>query len=65
MFLAQMMSHMFAGLSTDGLFSGGQAEQVYRSMLMNEYGRIAAGSGGIGIADQVMSEILKTQEIDG
>lgn len=62
-FLAQMMSHMFAGISTDGLFSGGQAEQVYRSMMMNEYGRIATASGGLGIADRVMSEILKLQEI--
>ena len=62
-FLAQMMSHMFAGISTDGPFSGGQAEQVYRSMMMNEYGRIATASGGLGIADQVMSEILKLQEI--
>lgn len=62
-FLAQMMAHMFEGISTDGLFSGGQAEQVYRSILVNEYGRIAAKSGGLGIADQVMSEILKIQEV--
>ncbi len=62
-FIAQMMSHMFAGISTDGPFSGGQAEQVYRSMMVNEYGRLATASGGIGIADQVMSEILKLQEV--
>ena len=62
-FLAQMMAHMFEGISTDGPFSGGQAEQVYRSLLTNEYGRLAARNGGIGIADQVMSEILKIQEI--
>ena len=62
-FLSQMMAHMFEGISTDGPFSGGQAEKVYRSMLMNEYGRLAAGSGGFGIADRVMSEILKIQEV--
>ncbi len=62
-FLAQMMAHMFEGISTDGPFSGGQAEQVYRSMLVNEYGRIASRSGGFGIADHVMSEILKIQEV--
>ena len=61
-FLAQMMAPMFEGISTDGPFGGGQAEKVYRSMLMNEYGRIATRSGGLGIADQVMSEILKIQE---
>lgn len=61
-FLAQMMAHMFEGISTDGPFGGGQAEQVYRSLLTNEYGRLATASGGLGIADQVMSEILKIQE---
>ena len=62
-FISQMMSHMFAGISTDGPFSGGQAEQVYRSMMVNEYGRLAIASGGLGIADQVMSEILRLQEV--
>ena len=64
-FLAQMMAHMFEGISTDGPFGGGQAEQVYRSLLTNEYGRLATASGGLGIADQVMSEILKIQEAQG
>lgn len=63
-FLAQMMAHMFEGISTDGPFSGGQAEQVYRTLLTNEYGRLASGAGGLGIADQVMSEILRIQEAE-
>ncbi|MEE8271054.1 MAG: rod-binding protein [Alphaproteobacteria bacterium] len=62
-FLAQMLSHMFAGIDTDGPFGGGHAEQIFRSMMVNEYGRIAAQSGGLGIADQVMAEILKVQEV--
>ena len=64
-FLSQMLSHMVAGIETDGPFGGGQAEEVFRSLLVNEYGRLATAGGGIGIADQVMSEILRTQEIEG
>ena len=61
-FLAQMMAHMFEGISTDGPFSGGQAEQVYRTLLTTAYGRLASSGGGLGIADQVMAEILRIQE---
>ncbi|NNG04286.1 MAG: chemotactic signal-response protein chel [Inquilinus sp.] len=63
-FLSQMLSHMVSGIATDGPFGGGQAEEVYRSLLVNEYGRLAAAGGGIGIADQVMAEILRTQEVE-
>ena len=62
-FLAQMMGPMFQGLSTQGPFGGGHAEEVYRSLLIDEYGKLIAKTGGVGIADQVMAEILKTQEI--
>ncbi|MGP1396861.1 MAG: rod-binding protein [Inquilinaceae bacterium] len=62
-FLSQMLGHMFAGVETDGMFGGGEAEKVYRSLLVDEYGKAMSRSGGIGIADQVMAEILKVQEI--
>ena len=62
-FLSQMFDTMFAGLRTDGPFGGGQAEQVYRSLLSQEFGRVVARNGGIGIADYVQREILKLQEV--
>ncbi len=61
-FLTTFVEQMFSGLDTDGLFGGGHAEKTYRSMLSQEYGRSIAESGGIGITDQVYSEILKAQE---
>lgn len=61
-FLSQMLGHMFAGLPTDGPFGGGPAEATYRSLMINEYGKQIARAGGIGLADQVMTEILKLQE---
>ena len=63
-FLAQMTGYMFSGIPTDGPMGGGQAETIYRSLLNDEYGKALSRTGGIGIADEVYSEILKLQEID-
>lgn len=62
-FLAQMLSPMFETLGTDGMFGGGSGERVYRSLLVEEYGKAIASSGGVGIADQVEQEMLKLQEV--
>ena len=62
-FLWQVFDGMFAGIPTDGPFGGGQAEQVYRSLLTQEFGRFVAKSGGVGIADAVQREMLKLQEV--
>ena len=61
-FLGQMLAPMFQGLETEGMFGGGSAERVYRSMMVQEYGRAMASNGGIGIADAVQREILRMQE---
>lgn len=61
-FISQFLENMFAGIRTDGMFGGGQGENVYRSMLMQEYGKTIAAQGGIGIADSVYRSILQVQE---
>jgi peptidoglycan hydrolase FlgJ len=61
-FLSQMVSYMFAGIKTNEMFGGGAGEDIYRSMMSQEYGKTLARSGGIGIADQVMREIIRIQE---
>lgn len=61
-FLSQVFENMFAGVGTDSLFGGGNGETVYRSLLLQQYSKVAAKSGGIGIADAVQREILRTQE---
>ena len=62
-FLAQMFAPMFETVETDSLFGGGPGERVYRSLLVEEYGKAIARAGGVGIADQVEREILKLQEV--
>jgi Rod binding domain-containing protein len=61
-FLSQVFENMFSGVDTDSMFGGGHAEQIYRSLLLQQYSKVAAKSGGIGIADAVQREILRAQE---
>lgn len=62
-FLSQVLQPMFAGLDTAPPFGGGAAEKVWQSLLVDQYGKSMAESGGIGIADSVQREILRAQEI--
>ena len=61
-FLTTYIGQMFSGLSTDGPFGGGYGEKVYRDMMTEQYAKSTAAAGGVGIADQVYSEILRMQE---
>ena len=61
-FIAQMMAPMFQGLETDELFGGGPGEDIYRSVLVEEYGKSIARAGGIGLSDAIQQEILRLQE---
>ena len=62
-FFSQSFETIFGNMSANSLFGGGSGETVYRSLLTQEYGKIAARSGGLGIADAVQREILRLQEV--
>ena len=62
-FLSQMLQHMFAGVDMNPE-SDAPGEDIYKSMMVDEYGKILARSGGIGVADYVKREMLKLQEIE-
>ena len=61
-FLAQMLKPMFAGLSTEAPFGGGEAEGTWRGFLVEAMARQTVKAGGIGLADQVVAQMLKMQE---
>lgn len=61
-FISSMFQSMFKGLKTDETFGGGQGEEMFRSLLVDQYGKEMTKSGGIGLADTVYSEIIKLQE---
>lgn len=62
-FLSQMLAPMFETLEEDPFFGGGPGEQMYRSLLVEEYGKILAKTGGVGLADQLQQELIRLQEI--
>jgi peptidoglycan hydrolase FlgJ len=61
MFIAEMMKPMFEGISTEAPFGGGKGEEIFRGMLMQEYGKSLAETGGIGIARSVKAELIRAQ----
>jgi Rod binding domain-containing protein len=62
-FLGQFTAIVFAGIKSDGPFGGGPSEDIFKSLLAEEYGKALAKSGNFGIADSVYREIIKSQEV--
>lgn len=62
-FLSESLRLLFQDIEVDPLFGGGTAEEMYRDMLLNEYGNILTERGGIGIADHVTAQLLQLQEV--
>jgi len=62
-FLGQMLQPMFKSLSSEPPFGGGHAEEVWRSLLVDEYGKMMAASGRTGISDAVLRTMLSQQEV--
>jgi Rod binding domain-containing protein len=61
-FLSQMLKPMFEGLSTEAPFGGGEAEGTWRGFLVEAMAKQTVRGGGIGLADQVVAEMLRMQE---
>ncbi|MEH3147496.1 MAG: rod-binding protein [Methylobacterium frigidaeris] len=66
MFLSQTLDQLASSQGTEGpLGENGTGGGVYRSMLNQEYAQSIVKSGGVGIGDQVMREMLRMQEVGG
>ncbi len=61
-FLNTLVSEMFTSIDTDSEFGGGFGEETWRSMQSEQFAAALAKSGGIGIADQIMANLLTAQE---
>ncbi|HOO49806.1 MAG TPA: rod-binding protein [Alphaproteobacteria bacterium] len=61
-FISEMLKPMFEMIDVDDTFGGGKGEEVFRGMMVQEYGKIIANQGGIGLADHIQAELLKVQE---
>ena len=62
-FLNTLTKQMFSGIKTDAsAMGGGFGEETWRSMQSEQYAAMLAENGGIGLADQIMRELLASQE---
>jgi peptidoglycan hydrolase FlgJ len=62
-FLNTLMKEMFSSIDTgEGSFGGGFAEETWRGMQAEQLAGALAEKGGIGLADNLMSDLLRLQE---
>lgn len=61
-FVTSMLESMYAGIKPDPMFGGGPGEEMYRSLLNQEYGKSIAARGSMGIAHNILSEMISLQE---
>ena len=59
--ISQMLNGMFEGVKTDGMFGGGEGEEMFRSLMIDEYGKQIAAQGGLGLSSGVTQELLRQQ----
>jgi flagellar protein FlgJ len=62
-FLAQFLGSLTAGLGADGPTEGGSGQEVFKDMMNQEMAKLISRTGGIGVADTVLQEMLKMQEV--
>lgn len=62
-FLSQMVQAMFANVGNENPFGGGAGEKAFRGLLHEEYAKVMAQSGGLGLSDRLASEILSYQQV--
>ena len=61
-FISQFLGSMFSGISADDVTGGGEGEEMFRSMMVDQYAKGIEGQGGFGIASQMKAELLKHQQ---
>lgn len=61
MFMTEMLKPMFEGIQPDETFGGGKGEEVFSSLMLDEYGKKMASTGSLGIADLVKEQLIQMQ----
>jgi peptidoglycan hydrolase FlgJ len=61
-FLSEMLKYTGLNAKPDG-FGGGAGEEAFASLLTDEYAKLLAERGGIGLAEQIF-EVLKQRTRD-
>jgi len=61
-FAGTYFEQMFSGIEPDPITGGGEGEAMFRSLMVQEYGKAVAKQHKLGIADIVKSQLLRLQE---
>jgi Rod binding domain-containing protein len=61
-FISEFLGQMFADIPTDGPFGGGEGEQMFRSLMIDQYGNQIEKQGGFGLSAPIAAHLLKLQE---
>jgi peptidoglycan hydrolase FlgJ len=61
-FISQFLGSMFSGIGADSITGGGEGEEMFRSMMVDQYAKGIENQGGFGIAAQMKAELLKHQQ---
>lgn len=61
MFVGMMIKSMRDTVPTDKMTGGGHGEEVYRSLLDQEYAAASVKRGGMGLARQIEKEIIRQE----
>jgi Rod binding domain-containing protein len=61
-FATQMMTPMFEGLEVNPMFGGGKGEEMFRTVLLDEYGKQIGQNDSLNMVNQLASAMLKAQE---
>jgi Rod binding domain-containing protein len=62
MFISEMLQPMFETVQTDNMFGGGQGEDTWKSMMVDQYAKKISDAGGIGLADSIKAKMIEMQE---
>lgn len=62
MFITEMMKPMFENVKPNELTGGGKGEEIFQGLMLQEYGKMMAQTGQLGIAEQVKEELIRLQE---
>lgn len=61
MFVTEMIKPMFETIGIDENFGGGKGEEVFRDFMTDEYGKLVARAGGVGLAAPIKDALIKAQ----
>ncbi|MBU6442422.1 MAG: rod-binding protein [Alphaproteobacteria bacterium] len=62
-FIAQMLQPMFDSIPTDGPFGGGSGEEMFRSLMVDQFGQQIANSSSFGLSDAMTRSLLQHQTV--